>query len=276
LCSPPARAQDDGVDFLAFETTIAPDFAGKSVSGQTRITLRATRNAVAQFAVTANALTLDDIKGATRRAGVDKGQWTFDLTRPLRRSATTTVTVTFSGKPARGMTFDNGMVYTSYFACDWMICPQDRPGDKARFTLILDLPPGMTSLGPGTMTRPPSPAPGRERHLWREPRPYPTFVYGFAAGRFTSAFLASPGPTLAVLAEPGVADSDRIQAMFGTTGRMLSFFEDKAGVPFPHARYTQILVKGLAGSRGLAFFNHLHTDDRADPQQRPGRLGRRT
>jgi aminopeptidase N len=133
-----------------------------------------------------------------------------------------------------------------------MICPQDRPGDKAAFTLALDLPPNMTSLGPGLMTRQLTPN-GLERHVWREDRPYSPFLFGFAAGRFTSAFLPAQGPVLAVLGAPGTGDAAQIERMFATTDEMLQFFQDKAGVPFPHSRYTQLLVKGQAAQEASHF-----------------------
>jgi aminopeptidase N len=247
----PSLAAEAIYDFAAFDTTIAPDFDEKTIIGETRITVTAAGGAVASFDVTANALRVDAVQGG-RITATQNGLWTVTLDAPLRPGRMTTVTVKYSGKPARGLIFGEDVVYTSYFACDWMICAQDRPGDKAAFTLRLDLPPGLTSLGPGTMSREPGTR-GLERHVWRETRPYSSFLYGFAAGRMTSAFLPSRRIVLAVLAERGAADSARIQSMFATTGEMLDFFEAKAGVPFPHARYTQLLVKGWEAQEATHF-----------------------
>jgi aminopeptidase N len=169
----------------------------------------------------------------------------------LRTGERTAIEISYSGKPLRGLIFGQDIAYTSYFACDWMICAQDRPGDKAALTLTLDLPPGLTSLGPGKMTRTKA-AKGRERHVWSELRPYSTFLFGFTAGRMTNAFLPSDGPTLAVLGERGTGDANSIQAMFATTREMLEFFQDTAGAPFPHPRYTQ-LVAGAEAQEASPF-----------------------
>lgn len=250
LCMP-AFADEASYDFTAFETVLAPDFDAKSISGETKVTLSAVRDGVAAFDVTANALTIASIEGG-RVAATSGGLRTIALDRPLAKGQSASVVFKFSGKPARGLIFGADIVYTSYFACDWMICAQDRPGDKAAFALSLELPPGMTSLGPGFMTRSSGPG-GRERHVWRERRPYSSFLFGFAAGRMTSAFLPSRGPVLAVLAERGAADAARLQSLFGTTDEMLSFFENKAGVPFPHRRYTQLLTSGWEAQEATHF-----------------------
>jgi len=42
------------------------------------------------------------------------------------------------------------------------------------------------------------------------------------------------------------AAASELPALFAPTGQMLGWFEDKAGVPFPHARYAQVLTAGNA------------------------------
>ena len=89
------------------------------------------------------------------------------------------------GVPARGVTFGTpASAYSSYFACDWMLCAQDVPGDKADFALDLRLPAGMVSLGPAS--RPAGAAGGRHRgpplaHV----APLLRLSFGFAFGNFT-------------------------------------------------------------------------------------------
>jgi hypothetical protein len=59
------------------------------------------------------------------------------LPSPLRRGQTVTISLRYHGVPKRGVTATATSMYTSYFACDWMICLQDAPGDKAWFDLDL-------------------------------------------------------------------------------------------------------------------------------------------
>jgi aminopeptidase N len=78
---------------------------------------------------------------------------------------------------------------------------------------------------------------GLETWRWREDRPYPSYLYGFAAGRYARAEL---GPSLGVLYAGETPE--RVQTMFAETARMIAFYESKAGMTLPERRYTQVLV----------------------------------
>jgi len=75
-------------------------------------------------------------------------------------------------------------------------------------------------------------------------RPYPLYVLGFAAGRFKEVTEPASGRTLRYLG--AVDDEAGLRARFASTPAMLAFFEAKAGLPLPHAEYTQLLVPGGA------------------------------
>ena len=81
--------------------------------------------------------------------------------------------------------------------------------------------------------------PGRETWVWREDRPYPSYLFGFAAGHYARARLAGR-PALWVLSTGETPD--RVQAMFAGTAGMIAFYEAKAGVRFVEPSYTQVLV----------------------------------
>src|SRR5205085_10936630 len=96
----------------------------------------------------------------------------IELPHELRIAERIKIVIAYHGKPARGLTFHGGAVYSGYFTCDWMICALDDFGDKASIELTLEGPPGMVSQGPGHFQgRSPGPD-GRERYRWRESRPY--------------------------------------------------------------------------------------------------------
>ena len=97
----------------------------------------------------------------------------------------------YHGRPARGFAGSATTLYTSYFACDWMVCSQNKFGEKAAFSLDLRVPRGMTSLSVGSMiARRPGPD-GSEIHSWKAPRPYSAYLYGFAVGRFTRVMIVA-------------------------------------------------------------------------------------
>jgi aminopeptidase N len=98
----------------------------------------------------------------------------------------------------------------------------------------------MDAAAPGKLVSRGPAGPGLETWRWREVRPYPSYLYGFAAGRYARAELAG-GPSLWVL-YAGETPA-RVQTMFADTARMIAFYEAKAGVRLPERAYTQVLVE---------------------------------
>jgi aminopeptidase N len=152
----------------------------------------------------------------------------------MRPGAAVTLRFTYAGKPARGLEWDQDGLHTSYFTCDWMICALDRPGDAFTFRIDLQV------------------KDQRWRELWTErARAYPAHVQGFAAGRW-NAVRRRKGATQFVFASGHASRAD-LAAMFAETEAMQSFLTRRAGVPFPHAIYTQLLVQGAEAQEGAGF-----------------------
>ncbi len=240
----PSPAPD--VDVIHYEVRLRPDFPGRSVSGETEITFRATRDGLREVAFSANALTVDSASVAGRPVQTElrDGARVFYLPQPSARGREWVLKASYRGAPKRGVVFQPGSMHASYWACDWMICAQDPPGDKATFHLALELPPGMTSVGPGRKAAERTLPSGDRLHVWRETRPYSAYLFGFSAGHFAQATARAGRVELAYLSD--AASSSELPALFAPTGQMLRWFEDKAGVPFPHARYAQVLTAGSA------------------------------
>lgn len=248
-----ARAPGAGVDVAHYEVRLRPYLLGRSLSGETEITVRSLEDGLGELVFSGNALTIDaaSVDGRPVRAEVRDGAWVFPLPRPLPRGRTAVLKASYHGIPKRGLTFRPRSTHTGYFACDWMICAQDRPGDKASLGLSLQLPAGMTSVASGrpvAKRRLPS---GEELHVWREARPYSPYLFGFAAGEFTRAADRAGSVELAYLSD--AATEAELKPLFAPTANMLRWFEAKAGVPFPHPRYTQVLVKGGAAQEASSF-----------------------
>ncbi|WP_107045573.1 M1 family aminopeptidase, partial [Sphingomonas sp. STIS6.2] len=144
-----------------------------------------------------------------------------------------------------------------YFACDWMVCSQNKFGEKAAFSLDLRVPAGMTSLSVGSMVgRRPGPD-GSEIHSWKAPRPYSAYLYGFALGRFTQVSERAGSKRLTYLSE--TADTGELKRHMAGTREMVAFLSAKAGVPLPVADYGQLLVEGDEAQEA-ATYSVLGTD----------------
>jgi aminopeptidase N len=254
----PAQAPEEntpgaGVDVLSYKVEIAPDFQSKSIIGSQRILFRALQNDLREVAFSNNALEIGSAELDGKPVSVSRrgNAFVFSLPRPLRRGRSATLRLSFRGQPKRGVNFADNAVFTSYWACDWMICSQDAPGDKATFELGLRLPAGMQSLAAGTLQSVRGDGNGGEVHLWRESRPYSAYLYGFAAGHFREA-RDRQGQTEFSYLSPA-ASPEEMKALLSTTGAMARFLNAKAGVPLPVRRYTQLLIPGSEAQEAATY-----------------------
>ena len=256
LLASPALADagsGDGFDVVGYQLALTPDIQTGAVAGREVITLRATSDRLQRLSFSGNALSIDSatLDGApvivtSKGEGLD-----FALSRPLARGRLVRLALSYHGQPARGLARSKTLLYTSYFACDWMVCRQDRFGDKATFSLDLLVPAGMDALSVGRrVARKPGPD-GGEIQSWKTPRPYSPYLYGFAVGRFSRAEEHVGSTRLSYLSD--VLDADDLKRRFAETGRMVAFFSDKAGTRLPVTDYSQLLVEGREAQEAATY-----------------------
>lgn len=246
-------APGDGFEVERYAVALRPDLATTAVTGTETIVVRATSDRMTTLAFTANALRISDatVDATSVQVSSSKDAIVFTLPRPLRKGATTTLRFRIDGTPARGVTVGAGGLYTSYFACDWMVCLQDAPGDKADLALDLFLPMGMASMGVGRAGLVTASANGLARHRWRSTRPYSPYTYAFAAGPFARQSVPTAQGDLVYLDATGTKPD--LALLFAQTPAMVAFLAGKAGMPLPDRRYTQVLVPGGEAQEAASF-----------------------
>jgi len=227
---------------VAYDVSLTPDFATGALSGTERLRFRSLSDGLDALSFTANPLTvnatLDGQAGVTVTTEGDRR--TFHLPRRLAKGEVATLVMSFAGRPSRDVVFTADEIHTGFFTCEMMICDVDRPDDRARLQLSVNLPAEMDAAAPGKLVSRTPAGPGLETWRWWEDRPYPSYLYGFAAGRYARAKLAGR-PSLWVLYSGETPE--RVQAMFADTAQMIAFYEAKAGVRLPERAYTQVLVR---------------------------------
>jgi hypothetical protein len=226
---------------LSYDVSLTPDFATGVVSGVERLRFQSLSDDLDSMSFTANPLaviaTLDGASGVM--ISTEGGRRVFRLPRHLAKGEIATLVMSFTGRPKRDVVFTPDEIHTGYFTCEIMICDIDRPGDRATLRFALTLPAGFDAVAPGQLVSHAAAGAGLETWRWREDRPYPAYLYGFAAGRYARMQLAE-SPLLSVLSSGETPE--RMRAMFADTARMVAFYEAKAGVKLPERRYTQVLV----------------------------------
>lgn len=248
-----APAPGEGFDVSRYDVVLRPDLMDRSLSGHTRIHLRTTASALRSLSFSPNALEVVSAAVNGRVVSVRRtdAALTFDLAEVAPRGRRLVLDVQHRGRPTRGVTFGDGSIRASYWACDWMICLQDSPGDKAAFALDLRLPEGRASLAPGVLRSSRPAASGEIVHSWRQDEPRSPYLFGFAAGVFTEVRQTVGGVRLTYLGEG--ASAEELTRLFAPTADMLDFFQSRAGVPLPGGRYTQLLTPGSEAQEAAGF-----------------------
>src|SRR6187551_3131020 len=241
------------IDVIHYDVFTSVDFDSGEIIGQTVITLKARAPEQQRISFSPNSLSIDSATLAGHPLGVSSGAGGLivDLPHVLRVAERVKIVITYHGKPARGLVFDGSAAYSGYFTCDWMICAMEDFGEKASIGLTLEGPSGMVSYGPGLLRGRSAGPDGRVRHLWKESRPYSAYLYGFALGTFNQATDRSGRTELIYLSAR--TEVPRLSALFAPTSKMLRFFEGKAGVRFPHARYVQVHTPGAEAQEAMNF-----------------------
>lgn len=250
---PQVAAPGQGFQVERYQVALRPDLATKAIAGTETVIVRSTSDQLAQIAFTPNALRIGaaTADGAPVTVSADAAATVFHLRRALKQGQAVTLRFRLDGIPARGVTTAGGGIYTSYFACDWMVCLQDAPGDKADFALDLFLPAGMTSVGVGRAEPVVAAGDGLMLHRWRSTRPYSPYLYAFAAGPLVRRSVRTPAGELIYIDATGTKAD--LTGLFAQTRAMAAFFAEKAGMPLPDRRYAQVLVPGREAQETASF-----------------------
>ena len=119
----------------------------------------------------------------------------------------------------------------------------DQPDLKARYTLTLDVPEGWEAVANGAAVETVA-ADGRTRVRFAETPPIPTYLFAFAAGRFSVETAERDGRELRMFHRE--TDPDRVarnrDAIFDLHAAALAWLEDYTGAPYPFAKFDFVAI----------------------------------
>jgi aminopeptidase N len=250
----PVRADEPTAGVRHYEVQLAPDIAARSVVGHVALTLATDRQGPLQLDA-GEGLSIDSIseRGQPLRFNRGGGVLTVDLPPASAGVGERVVDVRYHGMPASGMRFLPALqqVYTAFSTRQWLPCI-DSPAHRATLTLTLDLPAGLLAVANGRLQRSERRPDGGSRSVWVQAEPVPSYLFGFAAGPFREVVDDSAAPTLRFLGPASFSD-EQLRQVFRDTRPMIDFYAGKAGVPFPAASYTQVLVSEPAAQEAAGF-----------------------
>ena len=250
-----------------FEVALTPDFTTQTIAGTTRIDFTVQNPTLSTITLDAGELEVQSVQqGNTAVAFRKEGaQLHISLGEGARRpaagrtgagsvsTALQSVTVAYRGKGGGGLSFvpQAMQVATAFSTSTWMPCLND-PSVRATFTLSLTLPEGLVSVGNGVQLPHTGGQGATVVHRWRLDLPIPSYLYGFAAGKFVVREQTLSGTQLQY-AGPAPFTPDTLQQVFTDTADMLDFYADKAGVAYPLPSYRQVLLDGPAAQEMAGF-----------------------
>jgi len=112
----------------------------------------------------------------------NRGHVRIRLSRPLKRGKRLNLRVTFRGSPTKELLFFGNQSYTVYNTSHWLVVNHE-PSDLATLNLSLNVPANLVVIGNGENVASRKSG-NRLISTWKEKRPIPDFVFGFAARPF--------------------------------------------------------------------------------------------
>jgi len=256
-----------------YDVAVEPDFVKHVIFGAVTISFVARTNGLSHIELDAAETTIVGCSQAKLhlRYLVAGDILRVDLPRPLHAGQHSDIRIAYRATPTRGVAFFPDQIYTAFATSHWLPS-NDRPDDRATFRLVVVAPEQFQVVASGALFQN-AVHDGQRTWEWREERPIPTFVFGFAAGLFRVesrragkvelrlAFPAAPPvsePESKSAAEPagqstGSAkpaahkspDIARLStAVLDDTASALDFFQQAAGVPYSADTYTTVFAHG--------------------------------
>lgn len=232
-------------DVVHYDARIEPDLSNKTIAGKVLIRLVSRVSNLTTITLDCGELTIDAVREnrETRKFVLADHHLSILLPRPAKANETREIEVEYHGTPRRGIRFfpERAQVYTVFSTSQWMVCV-DAPDDKATLRLTLIVPANLETIANGRLAAQHKLAGQKIAHEWRQAKPVPTYTFGFAAGRFRTLTEKHGRLRLRYLATQ--FSDDEVRRIFRDTADMLSFYQERAGVPFADATYTQVLAAG--------------------------------
>ncbi len=152
-----------------------------------------------------------------------------------------TIKISYKGSPKRGIQFLKGptQAYTVYFTQEWMVC-NFKPKDRASLETELIVPNQYTCVASGELLEKQAIQGNMLQYSWKLSTPSPAYTYGFAIGQFNESQKTYKDASLHFYAHN--YSSRQLDSIFRYSTDMLSFFEEKSGIPYFQKSYSQILI----------------------------------
>jgi aminopeptidase N len=257
------------------------DLKKRRVDGVTTLTFHPRAGSVREAvfdAVDLDVASVTDEAGKALGFSVGDRTLTVDLGRARREGQSTTVVVTYSATPRRGLYFNQpdagypdrpNQIWTQgqaedsahYFPCF------DFPGEKFTSEMLATVPASWTAVSNGRLD---SVSEDKRRKTktfhWKQELPHPAYLITLCAAEFDEVTAKAGDVPVQYYGQPG--SSEDLKRAFGRTPAMVNFFAEKIRVPYPWAKYATVAVHdfifgGMENTSATTMTDTLLHDQRA-------------
>jgi aminopeptidase N len=232
------------------------DLAAKRLSGTATLTVVARREGLTSVSFDAVELDVESVTAGGQPAGFNNDGQTLRVTlaEPPAEGAPVEIAVRYSCRPRRGLYFVGPTAAHPDRApqcwtqgqdddarCFWPCL--DQPIDKFTTEVICTAPAGLFVLSNGDL-RERVDLPGGKTTRWHYALalPQPAYLLTLVVGPFAELRDRAPKTGVEVYGYCAPGREADARRSIARTGAMIDHFSDKIGVPYPHARYSQIFV----------------------------------
>jgi aminopeptidase N len=120
----------------------------------------------------------------------------------------------------------------------WFPC-YDSPNDKMTVEAVLTVPKGCVALSNGKMVKSTEKGKTRTFH-WKMDVPHVNYLICVAVGEFAEVKETALGVPLGYYAPK--ADASKLKTTFQETPKVMKFFSEKIGYPYPYPKYDQVVI----------------------------------
>ncbi len=280
----PHYARDRIVDVRHIRLDIAIDPVAKRVSGTASHTFAPINDGVSHVEFDAVEMTIGAVRleggGELAHSHAD-GRLRIDLGSPRQAGEELTVAIDYAASPRRGLYFvgpDEGypekpvQVWSQGQDEDsrhWFPC-FDYPNELATSEVIVTVPQPLTAVSNGELIGV-GERDGRRTFHWRQSVPHVAYLLSVAAADFAELRDEADGVPLTYYVPKGREEDGR--RALDRTPEMIRFFNERTGIPYPHAKYAQVVVAdfifgGMENVSATTLTDTILHDERAHPDVR--------
>jgi aminopeptidase N len=242
------------VDVQHIRLDVTPDFAAKTVRGTA--TIRAVVIAAPVEVLRLDAVNLDvaavrcaehEVKDFTS----SRNELLVSFSRPLPAGTELAIEIDYAAQPVQGLYFRTAdMGYPAsdthlwtqgeaHEARHWFPC-FDYPNERSSTEIICHVPAEMTVLSNGRLVGEEAEADGMKAVHWLHEKPHVSYLICLVAGHFAKLEKQAGSVPLGFYTQPSLAE--HAANSFADTDKIMAFFEEEIGVPFPWPKYDQVTI----------------------------------